>query len=48
MADFDAAGKGNLLIRDGFRFKDVDVDEKTNCKVSTKEQISICSSNTVH
>ena len=30
MADFDAAGKGNLLIRDGFRFKDVDVDEKTN------------------
>ena len=37
MADFDAAGEDNLLIHDGFTYRDLDVDEKTSCKVSTKE-----------
>ena len=37
MADFDAAGEDNLVIHDGFTYRDLDVDEKTSCKVSTKE-----------
>ena len=37
MADFDAACEDNLVIHDGFTYRDLDVDEKTSCKVSTKE-----------